>query len=261
MQKYGQHFLVNEGVIDKIVNAVVDARARHPKARIIEIGPGKGALTLRLLDKGIKDLKLIEIDPIMVDHLRGVLPSGVEIIQSDFLDTDLSLLSENGVIFVSNLPYINAAEILNKVLNYKNFLSAVFMFQREQAQRIKAGEGDTFYSPISLTSQIAADIKSLCRVSPGSFNPPPKVESEVLCFERNIKIQEDLLNGFTLAVQAAFAYKRKNVLNSISEYFKKDKKEIFSLLESSKISPNCRAQNLTQTDYKVLAGNIKKMLN
>lgn len=208
-QKYGQNFLVNKGVIDKILSAA----AANMQPQTVEIGAGKGALTggLLLLDK---DLKVIEIDPLMAQYLAQNLNPAPQVTITDFLGYDLAGLEEKQTLFVSNLPYIDAFGILDKVLDYKYFAAAVFMFQREQAQKILARPGDEKYSYYSVMSQARAQARSVMRVSPGSFNPPPKVESEVLLFKSRYLPHGVSLKLKTVA-KAAFAYKRKSIFNSL----------------------------------------------
>lgn len=136
MQKYGQHFLINENVINQIIDAALLLKSEN----LVEIGPGKGALTARLIDRGCRNFTVVEIDPEMEIYLRKNLPesAGVKILRQNFLQADLETLAPRPTLFVSNLPYIDAADILDKVLSCPHFQSAVFMFQKEQAQRIRA---------------------------------------------------------------------------------------------------------------------------
>jgi len=244
-QKYGQNFLINRGVIDKICGA---AAALSRGKILVEIGPGRGALTAGLVERGVKNLRLVEIDAEMVKILRASLPP-VQIFEADFLDFDLSLLPRGEKFFVGNLPYISAAEILDKVLDAPEFSGAVFMFQREMAQRITAACGDKFYGPLSLTAQARAGVKSLCRVSPGSFNPPPKVESEVLIFTPERKVPPENFEAFRKIINAAFAHKRKNILNSLSESLGVEKAAAAAALERAGISPSLRAQEVSLELY------------
>ena len=217
MQKYGQHFLITEGVINQIVDAALLLRAEN----LVEIGPGKGALTERLIARGQKNFTLVEIDPEMVSYLQTHLPkeADVKITQQNFLEFDLSLLPSVPTEFVSNLPYIDAADILDKVLAWPHFFSAVFMFQKEQALRIRAKAGEDFYGPLSVFSRLRARISPICKVGRGSFNPPPKVESAVLAFERlkePVFSSEDEWKKFKKLVLSAFAHKRKTAFNSLT---------------------------------------------
>lgn len=249
MQKYGQHFLINEGVINQIVDAALLLRAEN----LVEIGPGKGALTQRLIARGQKHFTLVEIDPEMVSYLQTHLPkeTGVKIAQQNFLDFDLSSLPSVPTAFVSNLPYIDAADILDKVLAWPQFFSAVFMFQKEQAQRIRAKAGEEFYGPLSVFSQLRARISPICKVGRGSFNPPPKVESAVLAFERlkePVFPLEEEWNKFKKLVLSAFAHKRKTVFNSLTLCgYSKD--EVSSALTRLSLPLTVRAEQIDPQTY------------
>ena len=261
MRKYGQHFLVNKGIIDKITDTVIE----NTESYLVEIGPGKGAITQALLERGINDFALVEIDPDMVNYLKENLPSyaRLSIINADFLKDDLSWLPKSPVTFVSNLPYIDAADILLKVLSLPNFRSAVFMFQREQAQRLSAKAESKHYGPLSVIFQASASCRSVCRVSPGSFNPPPKVDSEVLLIWpdgqitfKNQKHKED----FTALVKAVFAYRRKTVLNALCEAYKKDKELLAKILQRAGVKVSSRAEELTPRKYADLAAALEGII-
>ena len=212
MQKYGQHFLISESVIAQIVDAALLLRAEN----LVEIGPGKGALSQALIMRGEKDFYAVEIDPEMVQALGRSLPktAGIRIVQQNFLDFDLSVLPQVPTEFVSNLPYIDAAEILNKVLAWPYFRAAVFMFQKEQAQKIMARPGDNLYGPLSILSQLRARINLVCNVGRGCFNPPPKVESRVLAFER-LPAPNTQWNKLQKLVENSFLHRRKTLLNAL----------------------------------------------
>lgn len=257
MRKYGQHFLVNKGIIDKIADTVID----NMEGSLTEIGPGKGAITQALLERGVNDFTLVEIDPEMVTYLKENLPSYAQVCikNNDFLKDDLSWLPDGPVTFVSNLPYIDAADILLKVLALPNFRAAVFMFQREQAQRLSAKVESKHYGPLSVIFQASASCRSVCRVSPGSFNPPPKVDSEVLLIKpegqitfKNQKHKED----FTVLVKAVFAYRRKTVLNALCEVYKKDKELLAKTLQKAGVKISARAEELTPRKYADLASAL-----
>lgn len=253
MQKYGQHFLINEGVINQIVDAALLLRAEN----LVEIGPGKGALTERLIARGQKNFTLVEIDPDMVSYLQTHLPkeAGIKIAQQNFLEFDLSLLPSVPTEFVSNLPYIDAADILDKALAYPFFFSAVFMFQKEQAQRIRAKAGEEFYGPLSVFSQLRARISPICKVGRGSFNPPPKVESAVLAFERlkePVFPLEEEWKKFKRLVLSAFAHKRKTVFNSLTLCgYSKD--EVSAALAKLNLPLTVRAEQLDPRIYVQLS--------
>lgn len=241
MQKYGQHFLKNEGVAEKIIVSAAAALAQTPSAELIEIGPGKGFITSRLLALR-PQFTVVEIDPEMVACLNANF-KGLEIINKDFLEFDLSSLPPRPVVFVSNLPYIDAAEILLKVLEYPHTAAAVFMFQKEQAERIYAAVGTPQYGPLSLAAQYLAEIKKVCRVSKGSFNPPPKVESEVLLLTKKAPADETYFK-FKNLTRRAFAYKRKTLQNALA---------LGGLEIKTNLPPAVRPSQITLEEYKKLA--------
>ena len=212
MQKYGQHFLVNQQVIAQIADAALLLRAEN----LVEIGPGKGALTHALVARGQRDFCAVEIDPEMVNFLQKNLPpsANVRIMEQNFLTFDLKNLPQVPTEFVSNLPYIDAAAILDKVLSWPYFKTAIFMFQKEQAQKITAKPGDELYGALSVLSQLRARISLVCNVGRGSFNPPPKVESRVLAFER-IPAPDVPWKNLHRLVVSSFLHRRKTFLNAL----------------------------------------------
>ncbi len=250
-QKYGQHFLVNERVIAQITQAA----HRLSAARLVEIGPGKGALTFALLRAGFTGFQAAEIDPEMISFLRAHLPpqAGVEILEGDFTRLPFDALTPEPTAFVSNLPYADAAAVLDRVLSFPFFHSAVFMFQKEQANRIQAAPGTEFYGPLSVLSQARARITLLCNVGKGSFNPPPKVESAVLTFEKlsapAVPAQD--WPRFKKLVNAAFLHRRKTVFNSLVLCgYAKD--ALNAALAACSISPSARAEKITLAEFIAL---------
>ena len=259
MQKYGQHFLVNKGIINKIIDTTID----NLDGTLVEIGPGEGALTIPLIERGIQNFTVIEIDPVMIDKLQETLPdwAKVKIIEGNFVTLDLGFLAkEKKLNFISNLPYIDAAQILLKVLELDNFTSAVFMFQREQAQKLYALPEGKHYGALSVLFQALAQCRPVCRVSPGSFNPPPKVESEVLFITprpQRFFANEMHYQNFKETVKTAFSYRRKTVLNALVEKYKKDKTALAKILVSSGLKVSSRAEEVPAKNYALLAKNLE----
>lgn len=241
MRKYGQHFLINNTVIDGIVSAVPSSAQN-----VVEIGPGRGALTAKLLAKKIARFTAVEIDPQMQTYLLDTFPNiKGKIILSDFLKFDLNALPPEPTFFVSNLPYIDAADILDKVLSFAHFDGAVFMFQKEQAQRILALAGTEGYGPLSILTQLRARPRLLLRVGKACFNPPPKVESAVLTFAKiACPLDGAQYPRFARLVKAAFAHKRKTLFNSLvlSGY---DKNKTQEALAQADIRPTARAEEIS----------------
>lgn len=251
IQKYGQHFLISPRVIEEIIGAAEVLKAKN----LVEIGPGQGALTQALLAQGRTHFTVIEIDPEMVLYLREHLPpsAGIKIVEQNFLQFDLAQLPAVPTQFVSNLPYIDAAEILDKVLAWSHFQTAVFMFQKEQAQKITAKPGEKGYGALSVLSQLRARISLICNVGKGCFNPPPKVDSRVLAFEK-ITPPKHWLNVQKL-VQTAFLHRRKTLLNAlVLGGYQKDK--ILSALEQLNLPLTIRPEQLSAQQYVELVYRV-----
>ena len=244
IQKYGQHFLISPRVIEEIVGAAEVLKAKN----LVEIGPGQGALTQALIAQGRTHFTVIEIDPEMVLYLREHLPpsAGIEIVEQNFLQFNLAQLLAVPTQFVSNLPYIDAAEILDKVLAWPHFQTAVFMFQKEQAQKITDKPGEKGYGALSVLSQLRARISLICNVGKGCFNPPPKVDSRVLAFEKITS--PDNWSYVQKLVQTAFLHRRKTLLNAlILGGYQKDK--ILSALEQLNLPLTVRPEQLSAQQY------------
>ena len=248
MQKYGQHFLINENVINQIIDAALLLKSEN----LVEIGPGKGALTTRLIDRGCKNFTVVEIDPEMEQYLQKTLPkaAGIKILRQNFLQADLSAIASRPTLFVSNLPYIDAAAILDRVLSCRQFRAAVFMFQKEQAQRIRARAGEEGYGPLSVFSQLRAQISPICKAGRGCFNPPPKVESMVLAFMRlpAWPVPAEKWTSFKAVVSAAFLHKRKTLFNSwaLAGY---DRQKITEVLAACNVQLTARPEEISPAQY------------
>ncbi len=251
IHKYGQHFLVSSRVIAQIVDAADVLKATH----LVEIGPGQGALTQALVKRGRTPFTAVEIDPDMVHFLHQNLPSGaaVNIVEANFLNFALDTLPAVPTQFVSNLPYIDAAAILDKVLSWPHFQTAVFMFQREQAQKITAKPGSKNYAALSVLSQLRARVNLICTVGRGCFNPPPRVESCVLSFEKIPSPQS--WPAVRNVVTAAFLHRRKTLLNALllAGY---ERAKITSALLQLQQPLTVRPEQLSPAHYAVLASYL-----
>ncbi|MBT3393253.1 MAG: ribosomal RNA small subunit methyltransferase A [Elusimicrobiaceae bacterium] len=259
--KYGQHFLADKNIADKIVSAIKENF--NNDGSLVEIGPGKGFLTFQLIDAGFKDFTIVEIDEKMVSFLSKNLPrnASINIVHKNFLDY---IPTDKKITFAGNLPYITASKIIHKAINLENFYAGVFMVQREQATRFKAQVGDKEYGSLSILTQLKADVKSVCRVSKGCFSPPPKVESEVLLFTRrkdaeNLFISTAKQQEFEYFIKQIFCYKRKTILNVLSQILKKNKAEISSILKRAEILEDFRPQNISILEYVKLFNLIRSL--
>jgi len=213
-KQYGQHFLINESICQKIAEAVEELKKEVPN--ILEVGPGQGVLTKYLLDK---NLRLVEIDPRMVEILvRDLKVNPNKITNKDFLKLDVNELFEGEpFVLVGNYPYNISSQIVFKMIENRHQIPFMIgMFQKEVAYRFLASEGNKVYGSISVLMQAFYNGKKLFNVSPGSFNPPPKVDSGVLRLIRkenyNLPCDEKL---FFRVVKTAFQQRRKTLRNSL----------------------------------------------
>lgn len=259
MRKYSQVFLINPQVAGKIA----DACGRDESDFVVEIGPGKGFLTELLAEKYAGRLIAIEIDPEMVQILRRKFTDDkiARIIEADFLESDLSaVLPSTGIVqFAGNLPYAVASPILQKILAWPRFTSAVLMFQKEVADRILSGPGFTGYGVLTLSVLARADVSRVAEADKSDFSPRPKVDSSVLYFKRREKAVfegEDDEKSFFRAAHAAFSQKRKKVLNSLSASLDMEKGELAGILESCGINPGLRAEDIPLEGYLRLSKAI-----
>lgn len=245
MRKYGQHFLVSPSIIEGIVDAVPSE-----VSSVLEIGPGRGALTEKLLARKFPHFTAVEIDPDMEQYLLQHFPAiAGRLVRADFMQIDLQKLPQQSTFVVSNLPYIDAADILDKVLGWSYFAGAVFMFQKEQAGRILASAGQEGYGPLSILTQVRSTPKLLLKVGKACFNPPPKVESSVLTFAvKPWLIAPAVYNEFARFIKAAFMHRRKTLFNSLvlSGY---DKNKIEHTLTATNLLPTVRAQDVSVEQF------------
>ncbi len=217
-QALGQHFLANEGVLRKIV-AAIDPR---PENVIVEVGPGQGALT-RLLAAGAGRVVAVEKDERLIAGLREAVPANVEVIHGDILRTDLgAILARAGVPalrLVGNIPYSISSPLLFRVLDERALLSdCIFLVQKEVAERVVAGPGTKSYAPLGILLRNEFEARIAFAVAPGSFSPPPKVQSALLVLKRRAAplhagAAEEPCRAF---LRAAFAERRKMLWKNLA---------------------------------------------
>ncbi len=217
-KRFGQHFLHDPRVLDRIVET---ARV-GPHDSVIEIGPGTGVLTRRLAARAAR-LVAIEIDRDLAARLRAELSGSpqVEIIEADVLEVDLAALAERlggRPIVVGNLPYNISSPLLFRLVDARRALRRmVLMLQREFAERLAAGPGTPAYGALSVIAQLHLEIAVAFHVAPGAFRPAPAVESAVLVLTPRpapaVAVDDEA--RFARLVRAAFAQRRKTILNAL----------------------------------------------
>ncbi len=213
-KQYGQHFLINESLCSQIADKILNYTTISP--HILELGPGQGVLTKYLSSAS---LKVVEIDPDMVSHLIAEdIVAEDQIINEDFLKVDVApYFSGEPFILAGNFPYNISSQIIFKMIANRDRIPVMIgMFQKELAQRLIASHGGKAYGVISVLLQAFYTGKKLFSVSPGSFNPPPKVDSLVIELHRKESwdpICEDPL--FRAVVKTAFGQRRKMMRNTL----------------------------------------------
>ncbi len=221
-KRFGQNFLHDRHVIQRIV----DALAPRPEDRLVEIGPGQGAITAPLLESGAT-LDAIELDRDLAAWLTRQFADNPRFTlhQGDVLKFDFSTLTKNpqALRVVGNLPYNISTPCLFHLLKFKPLVrDMLFMLQREVVQRMAARPGDADYGRLSVMLQYHCDVQSLFEVPPGAFKPPPKVTSAIVRLTPWPSLPVQALNEDTFAhvVRDAFSQRRKTLKNSLGNLIK-----------------------------------------
>lgn len=257
----GQHFLIDDGVVGRILRLA----SLCPDDFVLEVGPGIGTLTEALLLKGArvhaleKDERLLPL----LEDIQNRYPQSFSFAHVDALDYVASLPNEAAAAFsgplklIANLPYAVAASI---VLDYFQCVtgvqSATIMVQKEVADRMAAEPRTKDYGAYSVKLQLIAEPKGSFHVSPSCFLPPPRVDSTVIRLDRrDDQIAQDEIPSVFMVIEAAFAERRKTIRNSMRSYFTQqnlDPQLVDELLESSGIAFTTRGETLLPGDFLTL---------
>ncbi len=215
--RLGQNFLHDAQAIQRIVAALGDCS----HCTVVEIGPGRGAITRQLISRAAH-LIAIELDPELASQLRSALsPERVSVVQQNVLEFDFAAAATSAgqrLIVVGNLPYYITSPILLKLAANHAFIDqAVLMVQREVADRVTAVPGSRDYGLLSVTVQLYGPVEALFTLPPSAFSPPPQVHSTVFRWRFHPRFQELGLNetGFLAFLRQAFALKRKTIANNL----------------------------------------------
>jgi len=244
-KRFGQNFLQDENILNKIVKEINP----QPDDLIIEIGPGYGALTRKLLS-ATQNLIAVEIDKELAKDLTERFPQ-LYLINEDFLETNLSELTQRGkkLRIVGNIPYNITSPILFKLIeNNKLIKDSVFMVQLEVAKRMTANRGIKDYGILAVILKYFTDTEICFKISPNVFYPKPKVFSALVHINfKEIAQPEEVQKLFIQIVKAAFGNRRKILKNSFSN-------SIFHEIDfsNSGIDLLLRAENLTVDDFVIL---------
>ncbi len=244
----GQHFLDDRRILQRIVDALELTGAET----VIEIGPGRGSLS-DLLVPLARRLVLIEYDRALAALLRqryADAPS-VTVVEADVLTVDLSQAAGGPYRLVGNVPYYITTPILFHALQPPRPERAVYLVQREVAERIAAAPASDEYGALSVNVQAVAEARLLFRVAAGSFHPPPKVESAVVRIDPRpdpvVTASEEA--AFRRFVQDAFGMRRKQIRRVLREVLSVDVAEADALLAAASIDPSARPETLAPEDF------------
>jgi 16S rRNA (adenine1518-N6/adenine1519-N6)-dimethyltransferase len=212
--RLGQHFLIK----DEILTRLADATCGEHTPRVVEIGPGRGALTRHLL-KRTDELHAVELDSSLVRYLERHFAGEprFHVHQGDVLETDLAQWGPAAI--AGNLPYYITSPIIEKFLDLDDpFGVAVFLMQWEVAQRILAEPGSRDYGYLTVATRLVCDAELVCRVSPGAFSPPPKVDSGAVRLRRKPVVRSDRRDLLKF-VGRCFTHKRKTLRNNLRPFY------------------------------------------
>ena len=261
----GQNFLTQRWVPERIVRA----SGIDKTCGVIEIGPGFGPLTQELCQKAGK-VVAIEVDQTLQPVLRETVGefSNLEILFADALKTDLPAMvadefSSLRPVACANLPYYITSPVLTKLLESRCFSLIIVMVQREVAQRICAAPGSRDYSAFTVLCNYHAQPELLFDVPASCFFPQPKVTSAVVCLKVRTEPPAELLDEHTFfrTVRAAFAQRRKTLLNALSSGFSElGKSELAETLHTCGISPMVRGETLDIPSFAALSNALYRRL-
>ena len=247
-KRFGQHFLHDPQTLRRIVNAFAPRRGET----IVEIGPGRGALTGALIEAAGR-LHAIELDRDLASRLRTQYPdaSSLQLYQADALRFDFCALQQGAALIriIGNLPYNISTPLLFHLFTQRACISdCCFMLQKEVVQRLAAAPDTEHYGRLSVMAQLYCDIEPLFDVGPGAFTPPPKVESSVVRLRPHatapVAVDETL---FAAVVKAAFSQRRKTLRNTLKALVSAQ------AMQEIGIDPQRRAETLSLEEFARLS--------
>lgn len=257
----GQNFLVNPSVCPRMA----EEGGADEKTGVIEIGAGIGVLTKELSKRAAKVVS-IELDPRLIPVLSETLDGclNTEVINADVLKVDLQKLIEErfqglDVVVCANLPYYITTPIITHLLESRLPLRSItVMVQKEVAERLCSGCGSRTAGAVTVCVDYYAKAKKLFDVSKGSFLPAPKVDSSVIRLDlrKDPPVQVSDEKAFFRLVRAAFAQRRKTLLNSVSSAAGISKAQLLEALEKAGLDHNVRAEQLNLEQFALLCENL-----
>ncbi len=263
-KRFGQHWLRDASVLAAIVEAA-DLRAED---RVLEVGPGRGALTERLLASAAEAVQAIELDRDLVDGLTARFSADprFHLRQGDVLETSLALPDGRlATKVVANIPYNITGPLLERLIGRLDgpvdppYQRLVLLVQKEVAERIRARPGHSSFSALSVRMQLLADCRSICPVPPRCFQPPPKVQSEVIALdplpaERRLPLSR--ARQVESLLKQAFGSRRKMLRNTLGSVAEADRLQ--AVTAEAGISLQQRPQDIAPAAWVALAAGLNQ---
>lgn len=258
-ENLGQHFLQDKEVLADIITA---GRISNT-GTILEVGPGKGVLTEKLLEKAEKVIA-VEKDPTLVTELEDKFPQAItagqlELVQADIRDIRIADLITDDYKLIANIPYYLTGQLMQLTLTDKHQPKRmVLLLQREVAERIIAEDGKE--SRLSLSVKAFGEPEIIRRVPPESFDPAPEVDSAVLAVKsisRDFFLHTSEADFFAL-IKRGFSHKRKKLSNNLATSPKFTKDEVETALDECNKNVNIRAEKLSISDWRYLLLTLHK---
>jgi 16S rRNA (adenine1518-N6/adenine1519-N6)-dimethyltransferase len=248
-KRLGQHFLTDTRILARIAEGLELTGTET----VVEIGPGRGSLTEQLVTRA-RRVVAIELDRELAQRLREqyVGDDRVEIVEGDVLDLRLSEVAGTAeFVLAGNVPYYITTPIIFQALRRPRPARAVYLVQREVADRMVSPPGSKVYGALSVNVQALASAEILFRVPAGAFHPPPKVESAVVRVTPLpvALIPESLEEPFRGVVQECFSYRRKQMRRIVRTIARVEASDAEGLLDSAGIDPDTRPETLTPADF------------
>lgn len=260
-RRLGQHFLINVHAAKRIAS-LLDPQ---PGERVLEIGGGRGDLTVHLVATGA-DITCIEFDPDMVAVLqdRFAAASNLRVIRSDILELKVEAHFADGEIkLVGNLPYNITSPILEWMINNRSrFRQAAIMIQREVAERIVASHGNKDFGSLTIFVQLFYEVEKIFDVKPGSFLPPPQVSSSVLILTRRIKslVTDEDFPALRRLTSACFRWRRKQLIRILRDEYPIKQTSLESCLTELQVDPTIRPEQLPVESFVALSWQLSSLL-
>jgi 16S rRNA (adenine1518-N6/adenine1519-N6)-dimethyltransferase len=251
-KRFGQHFLHDPGVIQRIV-AAIDPR---PDERLVEIGPGLGAITLPLLER-LPELHAIEIDRDAIRHLRSVTQesTALHLHAGDALEFDLAALDDGRRLrVVGNLPYNISTPLLFRLIEQREHIRDMhFMLQKEVVDRMAAAPDSEHYGRLTVMLAPWLRVEPLFDIGPGAFRPPPRVVSTFVRLAPQAEpLHIEEARCYANVVAAAFSQRRKTLRNSLKAILSQEE------IRAAGIDPGVRAETIPAAGFAALAAQLAR---